>query len=201
MTDLIWSFAPWLVFLLAARITSLYGAVAAGAVAAILVLVRAIGRERVHMLDVASTVYFVALGAVLIVVHPGHLDFWARYAQAGSHVALTLLVFGSIVVGRPFTESYARETTPEEVWRTERFHALNRRISMVWGLAFLVGTVSLIAAGSVDSRQVLLRIIVPFGALYYAYVFTQKQTQGVRRAPSTPDGLAADAGTGSGIRR
>jgi hypothetical protein len=201
MTDLIWSFAPWLVFLLAARITSLYGAVAAGAVAAIVVLVRAIGRERVHKLDVASTVYFVALGAVLIVVHPGHLDFWARYAQAGSHVALTLLVFGSIVVGRPFTESYARETTPEEVWHTERFHALNRRISMVWGLAFVVGTVSLIAAGSVDSRQVLLRIIVPFGALYYAYVFTQKQTQGVRQAPSTPAGLAADAGTGSGIRR
>lgn len=190
MTDLIWSFAPWLVFLLAARVTSLYGAVAAGAVAAVVVLIRAIGRKRVHMLDVASTVYFVALGAALIVVHPGHLDYWARYAQAGSHIALTLLVFGSILVGRPFTESYARETTPESVWRTDRFHALNRQISAVWGLAFLVGTVSLIAAGSVDSRQVLLRIIVPFGALYYAYVYTQKQTKGVRQVPSPKTGLA-----------
>jgi hypothetical protein len=190
MTDLIWSFAPWLVFLLAARVTSLYGAVAAGAVAAVVVLFRAIGRKRVHMLDVASTVYFVALGTALIVVHPGHLDYWARYAQAGSHIALTLLVFGSIVVGRPFTESYARETTPESVWRTNRFHSLNRQISTVWGLAFVVGTVSLIAAGSVDSRQVLLRIIVPFGALYYAYVYTQKQTRGVRQVRSPKTGLA-----------
>ena len=81
------------------------------------------------------------------------------------YIALTLLIFGSILVGRPFTESYARQTTPEPVWRTSRFHSLNRQISAIWGLAFTVGTVSLIAAGSVGSRQVLLRIIVPFGPL------------------------------------
>ena len=185
MIDLIWSFAPWLVFLLATRVTSLYGAVAAGVVAAVVVLTRAIGQRRVHMLDVASAVYFVALGAVLVVVRPGHLDDWARYAQAGSHLALTVLVFGSIVVGRPFTESYARETVPESLWHTDQFRSLNRQISTVWGLAFLLGTVSLIAAGSVDSRQILLRIIVPFGALYYAYGYTQKQTKtAVRVTPA-----------------
>ena len=47
----------------------------------------------------------------------------------------------------------------------------------MWGLAFLAGTVSLIIAGSVDYRHVLLRIIVPFGALYLAYQYTQKQAQ------------------------
>jgi hypothetical protein len=193
MTDLIWSFAPWLLFLLAARVTSLYGAVAAGAVAVVVVLVRAIGRRRLHMLDVASSLYFVGLAAILIVVHPGHLNYWARYAQAGSHIALTLLVFGSILIRRPFTESYARETTPESVWHTERFHAINRQISTVWGLAFLVGSVSLIAAGSVDARQVLLRVIVPFGSLYYAYVYTQRQTKGVGQAPAA-ESWAGNAG-------
>jgi hypothetical protein len=185
MTDLVWSFAPWLVFLLAARVTSLYGAVAAGVVAAVVVLIRAVGRRRVHMLDVASTVYFVVFGAALIALRPGHLDYWGRYAQAGSHAALTLLVFGSILAGRPFTEAYARDTTPESVWNTDRFHSLNRRISTVWGLAFLIGTISLIAAGSVDVRQVLLRIIVPFGSLYYAYVFTQRQVNGIHPADAT----------------
>jgi hypothetical protein len=186
MTDLIWGFAPWLAFLLFSRVTSLYGAVAAGLVVAVLVLVTAMGRRRVHMLEVAGSVYFAALGATLVVVHPGHLDYWARYAQAGSHIALTVLVFGSILVGRPFTESYARESTPEWVWPSERFRALNRQISTVWGLAFLVGTVSLLAAGSVDSRQVLLRIIVPFGSLYYAYVYTQRQTKAARQASDQP---------------
>jgi hypothetical protein len=42
--------------------------------------------------------------------------------------------------------------------------------------------VPLIAAGSVDSRQVLPRVIVPFGSLYYAYVFTQKQTKEISEA-------------------
>ena len=153
MTDLVWSFAPWLVFLLASRVTSLYGAVAAGVVAAVVVLIRGVGRRRVHMLDVASTVYFVVFGAALIALRPGHLDYWGRYAQAVLDVALTLLVFGSILAGRPFTEAYARETTPESVWHTDPSHSLNRRISTVWGLAFLIGTVSLIAAGSVDVRQ------------------------------------------------
>lgn len=184
MTDLVWSFAPWLVFLLASRVTSLYGAGAAGAVAGAVVLIRAIGRRRVHMLDVASTVYFVALVSALIIVRPGHLDFWARYAQAGSHITLTLLVFASILVGRPFTEAYARDTVPESVWPTRRFHSLNRQISAVWGLAFLVGTISLIAAGTADSRQFLLRIAVPFGTLYVAYVFTQRQTRGTRPTPA-----------------
>ena len=147
MTDLVWSFAPWLVFLLASRVTSLYGAVAAGALAAVVVLVRAAGRRKVHMLDVASTVYFAALGATLIIIRPGHLDFWARYAQAGSHTALMLLVFGSILLGHPFTEAYAKDTVPESVWHTDRFRSLNRQISAVWGLAFLVGTISLDCSG------------------------------------------------------
>ena len=62
----------------------------------------------------------------------------ARYAQAGSHATLTALVFASILLGHPFTESYARETTPREFWNTAEFHQTNRVISAVWGLAFLV---------------------------------------------------------------
>src|ERR1700679_3108387 len=157
MAELIWSFAPWLAFLLANRVTSFYGAVAAAVAVAAVVLIRALSRRRLHLLDVASLGYFAALGAVLLATHPGHIDTWARYAQAGSHTALTLIIFGSILIGHPFTESYARERTPEAIWSTAGFPALNRRISAIWGLAFLVGTISLIIAGSVDYRQVLLR--------------------------------------------
>jgi hypothetical protein len=177
MTDLIWSFSPWLAFLLGTRVTSLYGAVAAGVVVAVVVTVRAVARHQLHLLDVAGLCYFLTLGAVLVGVHPGHLEFWSRYAQAGSHIALTLIVFGSILIGHPFTESYARHTAPAAVWHTPQFHAINRRISAVWGLAFLAGTISLLIAGSVGERQVLLRVIVPFGALYLAYRYTQKQTK------------------------
>ena len=57
---------------------------------------------------------------------------------------------------------------------TPGFRAVNRTISLVWGLAFLVGTVSLIVAGSVTGRPFLLRILIPFGALAWAYSYTQR---------------------------
>lgn len=89
--------------------TSLYGGVAAGAVAAAIVTGRALARRRMHLLDLAGLGYFLVLGAVLVTIHPAHLDYWSRYAQAGSHAALTLIVFGCILIGHPFTESYARK--------------------------------------------------------------------------------------------
>jgi hypothetical protein len=190
MTDLLWSFSPWLAFLLATRVTSLYGAVTAGVVVATIITGRAITRRRLHLLDAAGLGYFAALGALLVTIHPAHLDYWSRYAQAGSHTALTLIVFGSILIGHPFTESYARETTPAAFWHTREFHAVNRRISAVWGMAFLAGTVSLIIAGSVDYRQVLLRIIVPFGTLYLAYQYTRKQAQQTPSASSATEPAA-----------
>ena len=178
MTDLIWSFAPWIVFLLAARATSFWGGIAAALVACMVVMARAVSRRRVHLLDVASVVYFVALAAVIAVTRPDDLDAWARYAQAGSHAALTLIVFGSILIRHPFTQSYARETVPKELWHTAQFRALNRQISMAWGVAFLIGTVSLIVAGSVDYRETLLRVVIPFGALAWAFKYTQQKRSG-----------------------
>jgi hypothetical protein len=175
LTDLIWSFAPWFVFLFASRFTTFSGAVALGFLTSVVVLTRATTKHRAHMLDWAGLCYFAALALILAITHPGHIETWSRYAQFGSHMVLTILVFGSVLVGRPFTESYARMTTPKEVWHTKEFREVNRRISLVWGLAFVVGDVSLALAGSVSARQALLRVIVPFGALYFAYHYTEVQ--------------------------
>jgi hypothetical protein len=197
MGDLIWSFSPWVLFLLATRVTSLSGAIALGLVAALVVAARAIGHHRLHLLDVASVLYFTGLGLALEIIHPVSVTYWSRYAQAGAHAFLTLIVLGSVVIGRPFTESYARDTTPKELWGTPQFRAVNRQISLVWGLAFLVGTISLIIAGSVSNRTFLLRILIPFGALAYAYTYTQRVVTARREAASGGAG-GATPGTGSG---
>jgi hypothetical protein len=183
MTDLIWSFAPWPVFLLADRITPFGVALALAGAIALVVLVRAMKRNRVHMLDVANVVYFVVLGAALAAVRPSDVDTWSRFAQGGAHGFLAILVLGSIIVGHPFTESYARQQVPEQVWHTAGFHEFNRRLSAVWAAAFVVGTASLVVAGVVDARPFLLRIVVPFGALGLAFLYTQKQSDGKAITP------------------
>src|SRR6202012_4882907 len=111
MTELIWSFAPWLTFLLATWVTSFYGAVAVGVAAAVAGVHRASPRHRLPLLGGAGLVFFAGLGVILLAVHPAHVGTWARYAQAGSHTALTLIVFGSILVGHPFNEDYRPERT------------------------------------------------------------------------------------------
>ncbi len=100
-------------------------------------LVAAVRRHSVHLFDIVGTIYFGGLLLLLAAIHPSDIATWGRYAQAVAHGSLTLIVFGSILIGKPFTEPYAREQAPEHVWKTERFHAFDRRISAVFGAAFL----------------------------------------------------------------
>ena len=180
MTDLIWSFSPWVAFLLGVRVGDVYWGAAIGVVVAAVVLVRTIVRHRTHLFDVVGVVYFGGMLILLAALQPHDIGTWGRYAQAVAHGSLTVLVFGSILINRPFTEPYAREQVPHEFWGSPDFRAVNRKISAVWGLAFLIGTISLIAAGSTGDRQFLLRIAVPFGALFLAFIYSQKQSGDVK---------------------
>jgi hypothetical protein len=186
MTELIWSFSPWVAFLMGIRVGNVYGGAGVAAVVAIVVLARALSRHKAHLFDVIGVVYFVGLLALLAILHPGDISTWGRYAQAVAHGSLMVIVFGSVLVGHPFTEGYARDQAPREVWDSPRFHAFNRKISLVWGLAFLVGTISLALAGATDTRQILLRIIVPFGALAGAFTYSMREADHQAQHPASP---------------
>ncbi len=184
MNDLIWSFTPWISFLLGVRFGDVYWGAGLGAATAIVVLVRAIQRRRAHLFDYVGAVYFAGMLALLAILQPANTSTWGRYAQAVAHGSLCLIVFASVLIKRPFTEGYAREQAPKEIWNSPAFHAFNRKISALFGLAFLVGTISLVIAGATDSRQILLRIIVPVGALALAFSYTQKQAVSASRQPA-----------------
>jgi hypothetical protein len=191
MTDMIWSFAPWMVFLTGVRIGGVYWGASAGAVVAIVVLTRALSRNTAHLFDYVGVVYFVGLLALLAGLHPSDLGTWGRYAQPVAHGSLCVIVFASVLINRPFTEAYAREQAPKEIWNTSGFRALNRKISIVWGFAFLLGTLSMVLAGSTDSRQFLLRVIVPFGALGAAYAYSHREGAAAAASHAASPGLAA----------
>ena len=184
MTDMIWSFAPWMLFLMGVRVGNVYWGAAVGALAAIIVLARALSLHKAHLFDYVGGIYFIALLVLLAILHPGDIGTWGRYAQAVAHGSLCVIVFGSVLINRPFTEAYAREQAPKEIWNTPGFRAFNRKISAVWGLAFLLGTLSLILAGATDSRQLLLRIIVPFGALAAAFTYSQREGSSAKGTPA-----------------
>jgi hypothetical protein len=193
MKNMVWSFSPWVAFLLGLRLGGVYWGVSIGLAVAAVVLIHAVATHGVHMFDVIGVVYFGGLLALLEAIHPSDIATWGRFVQAVAHGSLTVIVFGSILIGRPFTESYARERAPEKIWQSAAFHQLNRRISGVFGLAFLVGTVSMIVAGSTDAPAFLLRLVVPFGALLLAFLYTQKHAS-LARGPAPTDATTSAGG-------
>jgi hypothetical protein len=175
MSELVWSFAPWVTFLAGVRVGNVYWGASVGAIVAIVVLARALSRHKAHLFDYVGVLYFIGMLIVLAIVHPDDIGTWGRYAQAVAHGSLCVIVFASVLVNRPFTEAYAREQAPKEIWNSPAFRAFNRKISAVWGLAFLLGTISMVLAGTTDSRQILLRLIIPFGALAAAYTYSERE--------------------------
>ena len=73
--------------------------------------------HRVHLFDVIGVIYFGGMLILLGALQPHNLDTWGRYAQAVAHGSLTVIIFGSILVNRPFTEPYAREQVPKAFWQ------------------------------------------------------------------------------------
>lgn len=182
MKNLIWGFAPWIVYLIADSLASFPVAVGLAVVTAAAVLGRAVLRHDVHLFDVFGLVYFLVVASLLAVVRPDDFHQLERWGQAFSHGAFTLAILGSVAVGRPFTEAYARDSTPKEFWGKPLFHEINRRISLVWGLAFLAGTISLIVAGATDAFSFVLRTLIPLGALVVAWRYTVQQKTARQKA-------------------
>ena len=58
MKNLIWSFSPWVVFLLGVRVGGVYWGTGLGLAVALVVLVRALRGHSVHLFDVIGVVYF-----------------------------------------------------------------------------------------------------------------------------------------------
>jgi hypothetical protein len=186
MTEMTWSLLPWVTFMTVTPLVNLWAGLAAGLVVAIAVLGRAIAHKKVRMLEVAGISSFVGLAAAVVIVNPGDIGSWGSCAQAGAHGLLAVLVLGSVLIGRPFTAPYARAQAPEAVWHNARFVDFNREISLVWGLALLLGTASLVLAGSVNAAPFILRMAVPSGAMLFAAWYTQQRARHARTLlPST----------------
>ena len=71
--------------------------------------------------------------------------------MAASPIKVAVRVLAMVVQGDNTEVDGAPSLQPEDV--------------ALWGLAFLVGSISLVFAGATNSRQILVRVIISFGAL------------------------------------
>lgn len=171
-------FLPWIIFWVVANSPSTweYGAIGA-ALAAIILALPSASRRRPKVLDVATIVFFVVLAVVGAVVGAEDRDWLDRWSMVLSSAALGLIALGSLAFV-PFTEQYAREKTPPEVWSSPVFRRTNRVLTLVWGLTFLatavLGYIAVVAPSTSDWTNWVLPIALIVGAFKFTARYSER---------------------------
>jgi hypothetical protein len=171
-------FAPWIVFWVVSAPSTWGWAALAALVVAVGVVLPDLGRKQgISSLDAAGVLFFAVLSVLALVLPRQALAGLEDYAQAASMGLLAVVACGGVLVGRPFTEYYARQDVPREQWGSPEFRRINRVISLVWGAAFLVVAVAGFVAVRFAVAPDLLQWVVPIVALVAAQRFTEGYTQ------------------------
>jgi hypothetical protein len=170
---------PWALFTVIAE----HGTLKLASIAA-LVIAAGISRPgiqagRPKALEIGAVVAFAGFTVVALTADASTAEFVERYARAIAAGLLALIAFGSLVTV-PFTEQYAREKVPQELWSSPRFKSVNRRLTLMWGCVFAAMVPFHIAAGAIDTRptNIVLNWMIPIGLVVWGVKQTQTITQG-----------------------
>ncbi|MBX9920083.1 hypothetical protein [Mycolicibacterium frederiksbergense] len=168
--------APWILFGLVAGPGRFEEA--ASAALGLTLLTMWVGWRRgvkVHLLEAFAAVFFGILAAIGLFAPDRTLDWLQLWAGELSNVALAVFALGTLLIRRPFTLAYAKDSTPAEHWDSPLFSRINYVISAMWALAFTVSAISGAIGGAVlhDADNFWTAWIVPIGAIIFAVSFTE----------------------------
>jgi hypothetical protein len=129
----------------------------------------------VHLLEVFTVVYFGVMAVLGLVASDRVIEWLELWAGDLSSIALAAFAIVTLLIRRPFTLAYAKDTTPREQWDNPLFMRINYVISAVWAGAFVVSAVSGAYGDGVlhDNGEFWTAWIVPLGAVIFAGSFTE----------------------------
>src|SRR5580693_9265411 len=176
---LILSFLPLIAFSVLARLLPHGDIGVAGLVAAVIAAIAMVAVRPVwppKILNACSLVLFTVL---------------ATWAAAGIGLVIGLIILALIPV-MPFTEQFARQSTPQAYWSSPTFKQINRVVSLGWGVALIgVGLARLAAvvvSGHTTHRlpDLLLGLAVPALITIYMLKFSKSYPDRVTHAQDAP---------------
>ena len=189
---LILSFLPLIAFSLLTRLlpsgyVGVAALVAALCAAVATVAVRPVWPPKV--LNATSLLLFSVLAAAGFASGSGTdrwLDTWGG-AGVGLVIGLVILVLVPVV---PFTEQFARQTTPKAYWASPTFKKINRVLSAAWGLAIFAVGLSRVAAAAIEGHttrrlpELLLGPAIPAIIVIYMLKFSASYPDRVTHQPA-----------------
>jgi len=172
----------------------------------LLVLGTMVAQKPVRPPSVLNIGMLIPLVTITVVGFAGgpDVDAWLyQWAVPGVGLFLGIFIL-ALVPFAPFTERFARQSTPPAYWGSPTFNKINRVLSAAWGLAIVVmGSCSLLVAAldlygadfsSPGTGELLLNWVVPIVVIVGMVTFTIRYPEQVRGAG------ARTAGSGRGDR-
>lgn len=166
-------FVPWIVFsVVAGPSTWAWAALAALACALVLSVPDWRRSRSISILDAAALAFFAVLVVLALVLPRATLQPIEDRAQLISSVVIALVALGSLAIGRPFTEFYAKKQAPPEVWNTPTFMKVNRVLTGLWGGVFVLNALCDAAVAYLGASPDVFNWVVPIVAIVVAVKIT-----------------------------
>jgi hypothetical protein len=146
------AFIPWVLFTLITQHDTLKAAAVVALLAAAAIALPALLSGRPKLLELGAVAAFAGFSVVAFLADASTAAWLARYARAFAAALLALIAFGSLLM-TPFTEQYARESVPRQLWSSPRFTAVNRQLTIMWAFVFTAMVPSHVIAGALDTRR------------------------------------------------
>jgi hypothetical protein len=176
---LILAFTPLIVFSLLARLLP-HGYIGVAALVAVVAALIAMATSRPFwppkIINACSFVMFAVLAVLGFTLGTGDDRWLATWGGAGVGLILGLVILVLIPL-MPFTEQFARESTPQAYWGSPTFKKINRVLSIGWGVAIFAVGVSRVAAAAISGTgrlpQLVLSLLVPVVIVLYMLKFSK----------------------------
>jgi hypothetical protein len=127
-------------------------------------------------------------------------DWLYDWAVPGVGLFLGLFIL-ALVPFAPFTERFARQSTPKAYWGSPTFNKINRVLSAAWGVAVVVMGICSLLVGALDlysdelttpaTGELLLNWVIPIVVIVGMIKFTASYPDRVRSQVRQPQTQAA----------
>ncbi|MFG2988162.1 hypothetical protein ACGFZK_02425 [Streptomyces sp. NPDC048257] len=172
-------FAPWIIFDVVAGPSTWKLAALTALIASLVLNVPDMRRGSVKLLEVTGMVFFAVISILALVLDREDLLWLETYAQTLASAVIAAVALGSLAF-TPFTEQYARESVPREIWGSPLFRRTNRILTAVWGGVFVIIAVFGLIAVEAGHHGDWLNWVVPIVLLVLAVKFTAWYPERVR---------------------
>jgi hypothetical protein len=166
--NLVFGFAPFILFFLLSRLSADLALWAAFAAAFVVTIRDFVESPSLRLLDVGNLVVFGLLALVRGFLLPAMSLAAVRFAV---DAALLLLLAASLLRHRPFSLQYVR-LHPGESWPPEWYLRVNYLTSMVWAIAFGAMTCADAAVAFIPGMPIYPAVAIGAAALTIAVTFT-----------------------------